>query len=39
MVRIGGNNLLMSPPLIISQAEVGTILSALDQGLSSATSS
>jgi len=36
MVRIGGNNLLMSPPLIITQAEVGTILSALDQGLSSA---
>jgi adenosylmethionine-8-amino-7-oxononanoate aminotransferase len=34
MVRIGGNNLLMSPPLIIEEAEVETILSALDHGLS-----
>lgn len=34
MVRIGGNNLLMSPPLIITEAEVTTILSALDAGLS-----
>lgn len=34
MVRIGGNNLLMSPPLIISEGEIATILEALDAGLS-----
>ncbi|SFR37221.1 aminotransferase class III-fold pyridoxal phosphate-dependent enzyme [Litoreibacter janthinus] len=33
MVRIGGNNLMMSPPLIITEAEVETVLSALDAGL------
>lgn len=35
MVRIGGNNLLMSPPLIITETEVETIIAALDVGLSS----
>jgi adenosylmethionine-8-amino-7-oxononanoate aminotransferase len=34
MVRIGGNNVLMSPPLVIEEGEVDTILSALDHGLS-----
>ena len=34
MVRVGGNNILMSPPLIIEEDEVNTILSALDHGLS-----
>ena len=34
MVRIGGNNLLMSPPLIITEEVTATILSALDHGLS-----
>ena len=33
MVRVGGNNILMSPPLIISEDEIDTILSALDAGL------
>jgi adenosylmethionine-8-amino-7-oxononanoate aminotransferase len=33
MVRVGGNNILMSPPLIITEEEIGTILSALDAGL------
>lgn len=34
MVRLGGNNILMSPPLVISEGEVDTILSSLDAGLS-----
>lgn len=33
MVRIGGNNLMMSPPLVISQGEADTILSSLRTGL------
>jgi len=36
MVRIGGNNLLMSPPLIITEDEVSRVLSALDAGLATA---
>ena len=36
MVRLGMNNILMSPPLTISEAEVNTILSALDAGFSAA---
>lgn len=34
MVRLGMHNILMSPPLTISEAEVNTILSALDAGFS-----
>lgn len=34
MVRLGMNNILMSPPLTITQSEVDGILSALDAGLS-----
>lgn len=34
MVRIGGNNLMMSPPLVITEAEVQRVLDALDTGLS-----
>ncbi len=34
MVRIGGNNILMSPPLIITAEEVSRVLAALDHGLS-----
>jgi adenosylmethionine-8-amino-7-oxononanoate aminotransferase len=34
MVRVSGNNIILSPPLILTEAEVGTILSALDAGLS-----
>ncbi|WP_338549925.1 aminotransferase class III-fold pyridoxal phosphate-dependent enzyme [Roseovarius phycicola] len=36
MVRIGGNNLLMSPPLVISEQEVNQVLDALDKGLAAA---
>lgn len=36
MVRLGMHNILMSPPLTISEAEVDTILSALDTGFSAA---
>lgn len=36
MVRIGGNNLLMSPPLIITEAEIDRVLSALDAGFAAA---
>ncbi|SLN19211.1 Taurine--pyruvate aminotransferase [Roseivivax jejudonensis] len=36
MVRMGPPNLLMSPPLTISEAEIDAVLSALDTGLSAA---
>ncbi|WP_101067504.1 aminotransferase class III-fold pyridoxal phosphate-dependent enzyme [Roseovarius salinarum] len=36
MVRLGAHNILMSPPLTISEAEIDTILSALDTGLAAA---
>ncbi len=36
MVRLGAHNILMSPPLTISEGEVNTILSALDTGFASA---
>ena len=36
MVRIGGNNLLMSPPLVITEREIGQLLGALDKGLAAA---
>ncbi|WP_270725795.1 aminotransferase class III-fold pyridoxal phosphate-dependent enzyme [Shimia sp. Alg240-R146] len=36
MVRLGAHNVMMSPPLTISEAEVNTILSALDAGFSAA---
>jgi adenosylmethionine-8-amino-7-oxononanoate aminotransferase len=36
MVRVGLNNIMMSPPLTISEAEVQDILDALDTGLSAA---
>ncbi len=34
MVRISGNNLIMSPPLILTEAEADTILTCLDAGFS-----
>lgn len=34
MVRVSGPNIIMSPPLILESADVGTILSALDEGFS-----
>ncbi|WP_425098467.1 aminotransferase class III-fold pyridoxal phosphate-dependent enzyme [Tropicibacter sp. S64] len=36
MVRIGGHNILMSPPLTITEAEVNVILDALDAGFAAA---
>lgn len=35
MVRVSGPNLIMSPPLIISEAEIDHVLSALDAGFAS----
>jgi len=36
MVRLGAHNVLMSPPLVITEAEVDAILAALDAGFSAA---
>ncbi len=36
MVRLGMNNILMSPPLTISEEEVNTVISALDAGFAAA---
>ncbi len=36
MVRLGMNNVLMSPPLVITEDEVNQVLSALDAGLAAA---
>ncbi|MGB1696358.1 MAG: aminotransferase class III-fold pyridoxal phosphate-dependent enzyme, partial [Paracoccaceae bacterium] len=33
MVRLGMHNVLMSPPLVITEAEVDRIISAVDAGL------
>lgn len=37
MVRTSGNNIILSPPLIVTAADVGRIVSALDIGLEAAT--
>ena len=36
MVRIGGNNLMLSPPLVITEAQVDQVLTSLRAGLSAA---
>lgn len=36
MVRVSGNNVLLSPPLVLTEAEAETILAALDAGLTAA---
>ncbi len=36
MVRVSGHNILMSPPLVITEDEINSVLSALDAGLSAA---
>lgn len=36
MIRVSGNNIILSPPLVLSEAHVETILSALDRGLAAA---
>jgi hypothetical protein len=33
MVRVSGNNIILSPPLVVTEANIDTILSALDAGL------
>ena len=35
MLRVSGNNIILSPPLVVTEADVETILSALDAGLAS----
>ena len=37
MVRISGNNLICSPPLIITEAETQTLLDGIEAGLRAAT--
>lgn len=34
MIRVSGNNIILSPPLVLTDADVNTILSALEAGLS-----
>jgi adenosylmethionine-8-amino-7-oxononanoate aminotransferase len=36
MVRVSGPNIILSPPLVVTEADVQVILSALDKGLSAA---
>ncbi|TNF59804.1 MAG: aminotransferase class III-fold pyridoxal phosphate-dependent enzyme [Rhodobacteraceae bacterium] len=36
MVRVSGANIILSPPLVVTEADVQVILSALDKGLSAA---
>lgn len=37
MVRVSGNNIIMSPPLVLTEADVNTILTALDVGFAAVT--
>ena len=37
MVRVSGPNIILSPPLVLTSADVQTILTALDAGLASVT--
>jgi adenosylmethionine-8-amino-7-oxononanoate aminotransferase len=36
MIRVSGNNIILSPPLILSAADVATIVEGIDAGLSAA---
>jgi adenosylmethionine-8-amino-7-oxononanoate aminotransferase len=36
MIRVSGNNIILSPPLILTAADVAKIAQALDAGLSAA---
>ncbi|MEO0389903.1 MAG: aminotransferase class III-fold pyridoxal phosphate-dependent enzyme [Pseudomonadota bacterium] len=36
MVRVGGNTIMMSPPLIVTEAEVNTIIACVEAGLKAA---
>jgi adenosylmethionine-8-amino-7-oxononanoate aminotransferase len=33
MVRVSGNNIILSPPLVLTSSHVETILASLDTGL------
>jgi putrescine---pyruvate transaminase len=37
MVRTSGNNIIISPPLVITKSDVKRIIAALDVGLEAAT--
>lgn len=37
MIRVSGNNIILSPPLVLTEDNVTTILSALDAGLAAAS--
>ena len=37
MVRIGGHNILLSPPLIITEVETDQVLTAIEDGLKTLT--
>ena len=37
MIRVSGNNIILSPPLILSASDVETIADALDAGLHAAS--
>lgn len=37
MLRVSGNNIILSPPLIVTAADVATIAAALDAGLTAAS--
>jgi adenosylmethionine-8-amino-7-oxononanoate aminotransferase len=34
MARVSGNNIILSPPLVVTQADVARVLSALEAGFS-----
>jgi adenosylmethionine-8-amino-7-oxononanoate aminotransferase len=36
MVRVGGNTIMMSPPLVITEAEIDTVLAGIEAGLNAA---
>ncbi len=36
MIRVSGNNIILSPPLILTSAEVAKIAAGIDAGLSAA---
>jgi adenosylmethionine-8-amino-7-oxononanoate aminotransferase len=37
MIRVSGPNIILSPPLVLTEADVTTILSALDAGFAAAS--